>query len=88
MLSKRLFRVRTSGLSLLQLTPTLLRDLGQVNESLISGRSWERVSGLLKAWEWKMSVNNPTVGCSAFERGSERSQKTMCTCFPGWGLRV
>ena len=28
------------GFSLLQLIPNLLRDLGQVNESLVSGRSW------------------------------------------------
>lgn len=55
------------GFSLLQLIPNLLRDLGQVNESLVSGRSWERVSGLLEAREWKMSVNNPTVGYGAFE---------------------
>lgn len=66
------------GFSWLLLTPRLLRDLKQVNESLVSGRSQERVSGLLRVWEWKkMSVNGASVSCGAFEWGSERNQKTM-----------
>lgn len=65
---------------MLHLTPTLLRDLEQVSESFVSGRSWEIVSGLLKVWERKLSVNSPSVGCGAFEEGSERSQKTRGTC--------
>lgn len=56
------------GFSWLLLTPRLLRDLKQVNESRVSGRSQERVSRLLKVWEWKkMSVNDASVSCGAFE---------------------
>lgn len=29
---------------------------------------------LIKVWEWKMSVNNPAVGCGAFEGGSEEAE--------------
>lgn len=38
-----------------------MRDFEQVNWSLISRRSLERVSGFLKAWDWIMSMNYPCL---------------------------